>query len=1226
MPTIRLCVALFLLLNSAVEAQTTLEALNYLSVARNSLGEVITNQEIQLQLQLFIDDSQGELLYTEIQKVTTTSAGVFSIIIGEGIQSKGTFSEVPWDKSIIWIEVRLDEQQENEYLVVNSSQILSLPPDLRPIRDETPFDRVNCQSGMAFWGISGNSNLKNECHYLGTKNEVDVIFKTNSTERLRIKASGKTIFTDSVLINSQLSTRSINLSTGARQNFLMVSDDQGNARWAAGKTIVDADTTNELQQLSRAGEFVFLSKNGGSFEDKTIDADANPKNEIQLLSRESNRIYLSKEGGSFIDETADADADPSNELQILTKTGNKLSLSGNGGTFSIDDADADPLNEIQQLSLNYQTNELSLSRGNSVNFGSLLSNHWNLNGTDLSSGNLINVGIGTPSPSQKLQVNGGIALGNTSQGTAGTIRWNGTDFQGFNGTAWKSLTLTSAAGTAGNWTKTGSSIHYSEGAVGIGINEPKAQLDVSGSQRISDNLGIGMIPDRPFMIGSPEIPEETPTLINQQNDVSEFGYSPQMNTKGWQSFRPSENGILTMIMVNGSACGGFAPAINRCTGINCTIDLYEGEGTTGRLITGGIRKNLNTGTSSGDMAIALPGNIQVKADQQYTLQFTFNDEGGYNPTFNLSGEDPYPRGRAVFENFKSKEGEQSNLDMSFKIFLKVNRPGEDAHYNFVVNDNGQVGIGIGQPRSTLDVDGVIMASGLETTNLTVKQGATEGFLMVSDDTGVASWRSPKSVDFRKAGEWQVGNDNVYLAGTERVGIGINQPRYSIDIAQQAGSTDPAMIRLSSLGDDGGLLFEKAIGSQPNNYPRAKISFDGNKLSLSGNVNQPAVQIDRNNNLLLKGSLYTEGSARFVTPGSEREPGDGYVRIIAPKTEGQTQALYVGVKQTANFMAMDMDGQVWVNGIPSETAYDNTKAYPFMVSGGQHGIGVQVGNDDKSYGGDNNFMTFFSGSRVAGRIEGFNADSDWDPPIFDLADPIPFICYLQEMLGGVPPPDGPSIGLLPASVALNILCKHAGVSYASGNGDYAEYLEKENPQEQFTFGDIVGVRGGKISKNTEGAEQIMCVSLAPIVLGKQPPHDSLHYRYEKIGFMGQVFVKVAGPVNSGDYIVASGKNNGFGYAVAPQQLEIEHLSHIVGRSFTTSSHKGQTFVNVVIGVKTNEWIEIFKNQQQRLEGVEKQVDELISLREENKQLRADLNQVMTVLGLTSEQPIKGGIDK
>ena len=52
-----------------------------------------------------------------------------------------------------------------------------------------------------------------------------------------------------------------------------------------------------------------------------------------------------------------------------------------------------------------------------------------------------NVGIGTTAPKAKLSVNGGVQANNDSDtcvaAKAGTIRWNGSAFEGCNGSAWK---------------------------------------------------------------------------------------------------------------------------------------------------------------------------------------------------------------------------------------------------------------------------------------------------------------------------------------------------------------------------------------------------------------------------------------------------------------------------------------------------------------------------------------------------------------------------------------------------------------------------------------------------------------------------------------------------------------------------------------------------------------------------------------------------------------------
>lgn len=50
-----------------------------------------------------------------------------------------------------------------------------------------------------------------------------------------------------------------------------------------------------------------------------------------------------------------------------------------------------------------------------------------------------NVGIGVPSPTQKLEVSGAIKVGTTATNQPGTIRFNGGKFEGGDGTTWKDL-------------------------------------------------------------------------------------------------------------------------------------------------------------------------------------------------------------------------------------------------------------------------------------------------------------------------------------------------------------------------------------------------------------------------------------------------------------------------------------------------------------------------------------------------------------------------------------------------------------------------------------------------------------------------------------------------------------------------------------------------------------------------------------------------------------------
>ena len=69
--------------------------------------------------------------------------------------------------------------------------------------------------------------------------------------------------------------------------------------------------------------------------------------------------------------------------------------------------------------------------------------HWTKNaGSSELTYTVANVGIGTTDPTEKLHVNGGVLIGNTTATTNGTIRWTGSDFEGRKGGAWVTLAAT----------------------------------------------------------------------------------------------------------------------------------------------------------------------------------------------------------------------------------------------------------------------------------------------------------------------------------------------------------------------------------------------------------------------------------------------------------------------------------------------------------------------------------------------------------------------------------------------------------------------------------------------------------------------------------------------------------------------------------------------------------------------------------------------------------------
>ncbi|MCY1722287.1 hypothetical protein OU798_18175 [Prolixibacteraceae bacterium Z1-6] len=176
----------------------------------------------------------------------------------------------------------------------------------------------------------------------------------------------------------------------------------------------------------------------------------------------------------------------------------------------------------------------------------------------------------------------------------------------------------------------------------------------------------------------------------------------------------------------------------------------------------------------------------------------------------------------------------------------------------------------------------------------------------------------------------------------------------------------------------------------------------------------------------------------------------------------------------------------------------------------------------------------------------------------------------------------------------------GVEYSSGNGDYAEWLERMDPNEAISTGDVVGVIGGKITKDLTNAEQVMAISHRPIVLGNTPEKDKVNLG-NNVAFMGQIPVKIMGAVSTGDYIVGSSNIPGYGIAISTDDMTVEDFKYAVGRAWEDNSDNGPKMVNTVIGVHNGDYLNIlkrydqkFRESESRLESIETKIDKLTGL--------------------------------
>jgi hypothetical protein len=276
--------------------------------------------------------------------------------------------------------------------------------------------------------------------------------------------------------------------------------------------------------------------------------------------------------------------------------------------------------------------------------------------------------------------------------------------------------------------------------------------------------------------------------------------------------------------------------------------------------------------------------------------------------------------------------------------------------------------------------------------------------------------------------------------------------------------------------------------------------------------------------------------------------------------------------------------------------DTDKAsYPMVVEGTKNTQGMWIKiNGSRSTA--NNFMTFVDDKGTQGRIEGQTESELKDSEVFvtqtalfaineiaALAEiPLLYADAQVKILGSKWSTLAGAAAIAKAvAITAKItklataygawrdqIIKKVGVTYSSGKGDYAEWLRREDAVRDLNFGEVVGVRSGSISLDTKKADHLMVVSNAPIAIGNAPQAGQ-EEQFEKVAFMGQVPVRVVGPVSLNDYILPSGNNDGLAIAVHPQDMKTLDYGRILGVAWEAAPNFPLNIVNVAVGINSND---------------------------------------------------------
>ena len=104
------------------------QKINYQAIALGSNGKPLKNTAVSLRLSILDSAATGTVLYTETQPATTDAGGQFSVYLGTGTPTAGTFASLPWangnDK---FLKVEMDAQGGTNYQTMGTTQLVSVP-------------------------------------------------------------------------------------------------------------------------------------------------------------------------------------------------------------------------------------------------------------------------------------------------------------------------------------------------------------------------------------------------------------------------------------------------------------------------------------------------------------------------------------------------------------------------------------------------------------------------------------------------------------------------------------------------------------------------------------------------------------------------------------------------------------------------------------------------------------------------------------------------------------------------------------------------------------------------------------------------------------------------------------------------------------------------------------------------------------------------------------------
>lgn len=142
-------------------AQAPPQAFSYSGIARSN-GQPLVNHTINLELSIIENTPIGPVVYTETQTTTTDTAGYFSVAMGFGTPTLGTFSSITWGNGNHYLSVGIDTTGGNNFTNLGTTQLLSVPYALYSGSSASaPYERIL----YTYHTLGVDTNFQVSVHY-----------------------------------------------------------------------------------------------------------------------------------------------------------------------------------------------------------------------------------------------------------------------------------------------------------------------------------------------------------------------------------------------------------------------------------------------------------------------------------------------------------------------------------------------------------------------------------------------------------------------------------------------------------------------------------------------------------------------------------------------------------------------------------------------------------------------------------------------------------------------------------------------------------------------------------------------------------------------------------------------------------------------------------------------------------------------------------------------------